>query len=37
MDGLADAFDFTLPDDSQVRATGKFLNKHGYKLIKLLR
>ena len=37
MDRLADAFDFTIPEAHQVEATGEFLHKRGYKLVKLIR
>lgn len=37
MDRLADAFDFSIPNADQVKETGKFLYKHGYKLTKLIR
>lgn len=37
MDRLADAFDFTMPTETQVAATGRFLNRHGYRLAKLIR
>jgi uncharacterized peroxidase-related enzyme len=37
MDRLADAFDFRIPDAEQVKVTGQFLNKRGYKMLKLIR
>ena len=37
MDRLADAFDFTIPEEHQVEATAQFLHKRGYRLAKLIR
>ena len=37
MDRLADAFDFAIPEEHEVAATGRFLHKYGYKFAKLIR
>ena len=37
MDRLADAFDFEMPNESELGATGDFLYNQGYKLTKLIR
>lgn len=37
MDRLADAFDFSIPDQHQVDATARFLHKRGYQLLQLIR
>ena len=37
MDRLADAFDFHIPTEREVRAIGRFLNQHGYTASKRIR
>ena len=37
MDRLADAFDFSIPSEEQVKETAKFLNTRGYTVGKMIR
>ena len=37
MDRLADAFEFSIPEQHQVDATARFLHKRGYQLLQRIR